>query len=621
MNKKFSNINISNNYFYFLIIFIFFFLTIKNKTIMSNGGSFKLITNDGKQDDMILSTRFLNARLSKIKMARGKNPNVRDPTPSLVDIEKTHMLFVNAHFKPYVAVGYEYSVTSVNSAQLGSQVTISLPLYGDFIHDMVLHIRLGEVSAKATGTGNQLLRYVDYPGERICRTTEFSVNGNVLDKYDSDVFPFHREHYVQPNKKEAYDRLMGQQTAIKGKVLSSQGRSVAETQETTLYNGYQTPKATQPALDLWVKSLLWFSLDVRLSLMSVAIPHGQRFLKVDLETAQNLLQHCALQSVNDAPGSNPVASPNVETIELYINNIFVNPEIHEIIIKRIGFSLIRVHRLQRELLDKPNNSNILLSQFKWPIETIWLGVRPSENFDYTNTLMAEGWHRHVKMVKSVHKSGSMHTNALKVGTIANNPVQALDYTQQLSRVDGLPTGLDFVAYLNANGYPAVVATTVISVTQVNLVLQGNGYQPLSGTFVNANAPTPAEVALAMPNTGTPVEYYTETNPLTELGLQAHGIELYKSFPSVFYNSYLPHHFGGEKIRTSSDTGKHMMPFNFYPGTYQPSGHINVSRAREFYLSYKSGIISSSYTAELYLIGVAINFLLISDGSAVLRYAT
>ena len=65
----------------------------------------------------------------------------------------------------------------------------------------------------------------------------------------------------------------------------------------------------------------------------------------------------------------------------------------------------------------------------------------------------------------------------------------------------------------------------------------------------------------------------------------------------------------------------MINFNLYPGTYQPSGHINVSRAREFYIAYTSSVISTSLVGTLVVVAAAINFLLISDGSAVLRYST
>jgi hypothetical protein len=66
---------------------------------MSAGGVFKLIANDGKADRMIMATELLNQRIKDIMCMRAKQ-GFADPTPTLVDIERTHILFINAHFKP-----------------------------------------------------------------------------------------------------------------------------------------------------------------------------------------------------------------------------------------------------------------------------------------------------------------------------------------------------------------------------------------------------------------------------------------------------------------------------------------------------------------------------------------
>lgn len=66
---------------------------------MSAGGVFKLIANDGKADRMIMATELLNNRIKDIMCMRAKQG--LEPTPTLVDIERTHLLFVNAHFKPF----------------------------------------------------------------------------------------------------------------------------------------------------------------------------------------------------------------------------------------------------------------------------------------------------------------------------------------------------------------------------------------------------------------------------------------------------------------------------------------------------------------------------------------
>lgn len=67
---------------------------------MSAGAVFKLIANDGKADRMIMATELLNQRIKDIMCMRAKQ-GFPDPTPTLVDIERTHILFVNAHFKPF----------------------------------------------------------------------------------------------------------------------------------------------------------------------------------------------------------------------------------------------------------------------------------------------------------------------------------------------------------------------------------------------------------------------------------------------------------------------------------------------------------------------------------------
>jgi len=64
---------------------------------MATGGIFQLITNDGRQDRMLMATSLLKRRLHLIERARAADPSVSDSTPTLVDIEKTHILFTNAH--------------------------------------------------------------------------------------------------------------------------------------------------------------------------------------------------------------------------------------------------------------------------------------------------------------------------------------------------------------------------------------------------------------------------------------------------------------------------------------------------------------------------------------------
>lgn len=510
---------------------------------MSTAGIFKLITNDGKQDRMLMATQLLNTRLQQIQRMRAKN-GARDPTPTLVDIERTHILFMNAHFKPFAAIGYEYNKVQPQSgtALFGSTIQFSIPQFGDFFNDMVFHCKISGTNAvnnaQATNNLNGKFRYAELLGHKLLKKVTFDVNGNHLDEYTSDVMNTHFAFYVSKDKEVGYKRGIGQQVPIPAIVNDPFSDTAFQY---SLLDGPQTPKTTHDEIDLWIPLLFWFNTDPRLSIPSVSIPYGQRFITLELETLDRLTSGDAF------------VDPIITDASLYINNIFVNPEIHDIFIKRIGFNLIRVHRTQRQVIEA-GHDEILLSNLKWPITVMYVCFKPSENED-----SIENWHR----------CGLIDEREACVA--ASQPAPT-------------PPGSTFK----------------------QLVSRGADYKKC-------------------------------IRPVSTLGVSAHGIPIYNSAtPSSFYNTYIPYTYGPEKIRTPDDCGAFMIPFCLYPGSYQPSGHINISRAREFYLNYTSAtvpagfvgartpgddIISADNPAIMVVVAIAINFLLISDGSAVLRYST
>jgi len=125
--------------------------------------------------------------------------------------------------------------------------------------------------------------------------------------------------------------------------------------------------------------------------------------------------------------------------------------------------------------------------------------------------------------------------------------------------------------------------------------------------------------------------YTKYLPLVnQVSFTAHGIPVYNEIPAHFFNQYIPLTYG-DRVMTPDDPGAYMVTFNLYPNVYQPSGHINFSRAREFYIRFDDTIptngrnlgtpVDSTYAADFMASACCINFLLVSDGSAVLRYTT
>jgi hypothetical protein len=495
---------------------------------MSTGGVFQLIVNDGNQDKMLMATQLLNKRLKEIKRIRCKNPAIKDTTPTLVDIERTHILYMNAHFKPFVAIGYEYQKIGVQegSASFGDTVTFSIPQFGDFFNDMAVHVVLENLTV---GTTSTQVRYCDFIGHRLFKRVRFEVNNIKLDEYTSDTYNFHYNFTVPESKRMSWKRNVGQEIPIPTYLI--QDPLVDEYRELKfITEGPQTPKVTHPRVEMWIPLLFWFNTDPRLAIPSVSIPYGQRFMKIELAEAAEIARGF------DTPD---FTAPAITIMDLYTNNIFVNPEIHDIFIRRIGFNLIRVHR-QDNVTALGGSEELRLDQLKFPTETLYFGLRPDINL--TGAENMTDWHRY-----------HFVTDVFPVFPVAiPNP--------------GIPPPTHILAF-----------STAI--------------------------------------------YKRATPTIDTAAFETHGIELYRVTPAQFYNSYIPYTFGGPHVSSPDDIGMYMATFNLYPGSYQPSGHVNLSRTREFFMRYTSTVITPLIPATMIVIGIAINFLLISDGSAVLRYNT
>lgn len=253
----------------------------------------------------------------------------------------------------------------------------------------------------------------------------------------------------------------------------------------------------------------------------------------------------------------------------------VGTNCHDIYIKRIGFSLIRVYRFQKNT-QNTNQAEQLMSQLKWPIETIFMGMRPKFNTKspvYSGLNVTSGnenewrdWHRLTRLVDR-----SCYT------------IAAADAL--------LPTG---------NGDPTLLT--------------------IAANFTTVDTSKSRSLKLVEKLT-----YPQSIKTIDTLKVVAHGINIYQDIDVEFFSDYEPYIYGGYNIVTPDDEGAVMINFCLYPGTYQPSGHINISRAREFYINYTSSFVGSNDSndpsnpqtaeAEMLVLAIAINFLLISDGSA------
>jgi hypothetical protein len=522
---------------------------------MSTSGTFQLLSNTGIQDKLLMASDFLENRvkalsrenkrkaqqeyLDRVEEAAKEVPIYDDDgnlveivfdekkyiaefnqeyswSPNLTQIEKTHSVFVNASYKPFAAMAFEYHKTNSNGPKFGSTSSFNLQQRGTFYSDMVVHVQLSGLTSVDPG---DKVRYVSFLGHKIFSKIEYSINNTVLDSYTPDEMNAYYNFHVPANKKSGWLRCVGQEIPTLGHVTADP--TVDENREYRWFgDGPQTFKFTHETVDLWIPLLFWFK-DIKNAMPSMVIPQGQNKIKVTFNDESELISFAVMA------GTGAFTSPVITKCDLYTNHIYMLPIMFDLFIKNYGFSLIRVHKKQTKILNDSKQS-IKLNDLKWPIENIYVAFRPT-----INNSLSQHWHQN-----------------------------------------------------------SALTTTFIPV-------------PVSDTLtVSINS----------------VVLQKESPTVDTISIKAHGIELYTDIPTKFFSSYIPSHYG-KHMSTPEDSGWFMIPFCFKPGEHNPSGHINLSRVREFYLEYTSSFISTTSTAEMIVLADCLNFLLVKDGSATLRFST
>lgn len=147
---------------------------------------------------------------------------------------------------------------------------------------------------------------------------------------------------------------------------------------------------------------------------------------------------------------------------------------------------------------------------------------------------------------------------------------------------------------------------------------------LMSVLTQVNIPEVIVSSLPLPNTIkiNYAQYNRQTPSVTHLALDAHGIYLFHQNLSQFFNSYTTFQAGNDELNGPLDSGWFLMNFNIRSlANGEPSGHINVSKARELYLTHESTYIGTNTPVDLLVSADAINFLGVELGNAALKYST
>lgn len=357
---------------------------------MATAGVFTLTNADARFDEPLYAYQELIRRLQDVvrqrtrerqeAWARGgrEGPPPAPQAPELKDVDASHRLFLHDVYRPFVPVASEYVAVRPqgDSRFLGQgpqTLTFALPATGTFISDLVLHIRLegvGDPTATAPSTTAPYLRYCAYPGLRLVERVVLRSDRVVIDEYTRDDAVFYMKYAVPVDRRAGWDRCMGQQ-----EVQQSASFANGYTQYTYYGSGAQTPKLAQPALDLLIPLQFWFCRDPSRALFGDLMPATQRTVEVTLAPLGVLLAAAVpgSQSAELVPAALPFDRLRY-TPTLYVDTLWVTPDIHAIFASRIRFDLIRVHKQQVSRIVLPQ-TELLLNQVRFPTEYIMLGAR------------------------------------------------------------------------------------------------------------------------------------------------------------------------------------------------------------------------------------------------------
>lgn len=527
---------------------------------MTTGNIFTLMINDGKQDALLNATQYLQKRIDDIYNTRIQNcmkdmqkyfnnPSnfykqnfneekqkwLDEPVDycsnhtqavhqTMIEISKTHKIYVGSCFKPFVAMAYSYiKINEKEGSQtFGNEITYIIPQYGTWIQDMVLHIRLTGLHAMSSV---DKVKYCSLLGHRLMEKVTFQINNGTIAEYTSELYNKHYQFHVPTNKKQGWLRNVGHE--IPNLAYMTPDPSSNEFREYRWFgDGPQTFKNKHDSIDMYIPLLFWFNLDIAQAFPNIKIPKGSVKVKIKFADLSKIVASA------DYGGGGAYQAPLISTADLYVNHISTLPELEQILLQDYDFNLIRIHKIYEKTLNN-SDSDILLKELKFPVEHIAIAFRPEVNYSDI-----DNWYRSTVLT----------------------PVDLL------------------------------VPAAVMDNTQI-----------------------PPAPSLAI-NSAT---YYTETPSIDRCGLKIKDIEIFQNDTVNKFSSFYPYTAIG--LNTPEDQGWLLFNMQFRPDSYDPSGHIDMSRNREVYLNYSSSYVNDLHRTRLIVIAQTINFLVVRNNSAYLRY--
>lgn len=587
--------------------------------IMATSGVFQLLINEGVEDRFLTASHLIWRTIRERMQVPDKKITLEDmcaadpaTLPTLADIQKTHVLFCNYSYRPFVSIGTQYNKKS-KSVDFGQEVRFTLDKLGFFIADMVVHIRLSKFRAKDP---RDRVSYTAFPGHKLLRRVRFQVNQVDLDDYDTEDYNNYYQHELRADDRVGWQRCVGQETPFRSKLIADPLFDMHQ-EERRFFNGPQTPKHEQDALDLWIPLLFWFR-DFKQALPSYIVNWGITDVILNLAPLEELI------SFADYGGGGAFVPPAIEKCELYTNNVFVNQEVFYLFSQSMSVLLGRRHRALNELLTAPTGEIKLANTMKGPIEYMYFQFRPRSNAN-----LYQHWYKNARLIPRYYKVPVVAKDPeLSVRGVVGSAAPAV-YSND-SIVTGATVTLSGAGLSSSNGYynnyyfvlhsgrghdPSNTMNNRYTVQQYDgatktLTLNGDwqlGEPPKAGDAF--------ELFTQVLSLQT-ATFYEERPTVDTLQLVLYGNEVIEATEEARFNYYDT--YRTKNMATPDDRGSYVFAFALEPYQLQPSGHLNLSVSKETYLKYSSSWISETNRVDLIVRASALTFIYLDKETGLIR---
>ncbi len=336
--------------------------------------------------------------------------NTQNVNATYDDVRKTHALFINKTFKPLVSVAYGYSVYDPTPLPVfGSMATLKIPIYGDFIIDQAIHIRLSALEAVHA---ENKIRWYDFIGHRLIKEVRLMFDGTVLDKYGTDEMEMYYRFHLSKNQKMGWMRCVGQETPKMGVFLQDPVNQEVRERK-MIFDGLQTQKKRHDPYDLYIPLLFWFNTNPAFAISNWNITYDKFYIEIDFEQMEKCIQ--VLDYANDG---GKYITPTIEHCSLVTNHVYTIPEVAELFKHHMRFNIIRVHRRVERLLNT-DEDEVKISDIKFAVENLYIRFRPTSNESDPNA--AEIWrYNNVSTYKEIKYASIIQSGTTT--TLAYTPV-------------------------------------------------------------------------------------------------------------------------------------------------------------------------------------------------------